>query len=51
MNDYEDMLIEAIDLVASQHLPEEMLTDLVFAQARLLAGISPDDYGPDPYAC
>jgi len=50
MNDYEDMLIEALDLVASQNLPEEMLTDLVFAQARLMAGISLDDDGPDPYA-
>ena len=51
MNDYEDMLIEALDLVASEDLPEEMLTDLVFAQARLMAGISPDDCWRDPYAC
>ena len=28
MNDYEDMLIDALDLFASQDLPDEMLTDV-----------------------
>ena len=44
MNDYEDMLIDALDLVASQDLPDEMLTDLVFAQARLTAGFPHEDF-------
>ncbi len=38
MNDYEDMLIAALDMVAAWELPEEDLADAVNAQARLMAG-------------
>ena len=44
MNDYEDMLIEAIDLVAAWEIPDEQLADTVNAQARLMAGILPEEY-------
>ena len=43
MNDYEDYLIEALDLVAAWELPEEDLADAVNAQARLMAGILPEE--------
>jgi hypothetical protein len=35
MNAYEDMLIEAIDLVASQDLPDDQLSDALLAQVRI----------------
>ena len=44
MNDYEDMLIEAIDLVSAWKLPDEELADALNAQARLMAGILPEEY-------
>lgn len=43
MNEYEDMLIAALDMVAAWELPEEDLADAVLAQARLMAGL-PEDY-------
>lgn len=43
MNDYEDMLIAALDMVAAWELPEEDLADAVNAQARLMAGLCPED--------
>ena len=39
MNDYENFLIDALDSVAASELPEEQLADVMYAQARLLAGI------------
>ena len=50
MIDYENYLIDALDMVAAWELPEEDLADAVNAQARLMAGISPDDGWPDSYA-
>ena len=44
MNRYEDMLIEALDLVSAWDLPEEDLADAVNAQARLMAGILPEEF-------
>jgi hypothetical protein len=43
MNAYEDMLIEAIDLVASQDLPDDQLSDALLAQAWMLAKLNVDD--------
>jgi hypothetical protein len=43
MNDYENYLIDALDLVAAWELPEEDLADAVLAQARLMAGL-PEEY-------
>ena len=45
MNEYEDMLIAALDMVAAWELPEEDLADAVYAQARLMAGLYPEDVG------
>ncbi|MCP5313161.1 MAG: hypothetical protein H6955_06375 [Chromatiaceae bacterium] len=42
MNDYEDYLIDALDMVAAWELPDEDLADAVLAQARLMAGLSED---------
>ena len=44
MNTYEDILIEALDLVSAWDLPEEDLADAVNAQARLMAGILPEEF-------
>lgn len=44
MNTYEDCLIEALDLVSAWEIPEEQLADVVNAQARLMAGILPEEY-------
>ena len=44
MNDFEDMLIEAIDLVAAWEIPDEQFADAVNAQARLMAGILPEEF-------
>ena len=44
MNDYENCLIDALDLVAAWELPEEDLADAVNAQARLMAGILPEEF-------
>jgi hypothetical protein len=44
VNDYEDMLLEAIDLVSAWEIPDEQFADAVNAQARLMAGILPEEY-------
>jgi len=44
MNDYEDYLIDALDMVSAWELPEEDLADAVMAQARLMAGILPEEF-------
>ena len=44
MNNYETYLIDALDLVSAWELPDEDLADAVVAQAKLMAGISPDAY-------
>jgi hypothetical protein len=43
MNAYEDMLIEAIDLMASQELPDDQLGDALLAQAWMLARLNPEE--------
>ena len=44
MSDYENYLLDALDLVSAWDLPEEDLADAVLAQARLMAGILPEEY-------
>jgi hypothetical protein len=39
----EDYIVEALDTVSAWDLPDEDLADAVNAQARLMAGIHPDD--------
>ena len=41
--DYEDYIPEALDLVLAWGLPDETLADAVNDQARLMAGLYPDD--------
>jgi len=41
--DYEDYIHEALDLVLAWDLPEEALADAVNGQAKLMAGLYPDD--------
>jgi hypothetical protein len=40
----EDYIVEALELVSAWDIPEEDLADVVNAQARLMAGIHPDDF-------
>jgi hypothetical protein len=40
----EDYIVEALELVSAWDIPEEDLADAVNAQARLMAGIHPDDF-------
>jgi hypothetical protein len=40
----ENHLSDAIEAVSAWDLPEEDFADAVNAQARLMAGISPDEY-------
>ena len=39
-----DYILDALEMVSAWDLPEEDLADAVNAQARLMAGIHPDDY-------
>ena len=43
MNDYEDYLIDALDMVSAWDLPDEDLAEAVNAQARLMAGLPYED--------
>ena len=47
----EQYLPAALEAALAWDLPDDDLAVAVYAQARLNAGLSPDDYGPDPYAC
>ena len=38
-----DYILDALELVSARDLPDEELVDAVNAQARLMAGIHPDD--------
>ena len=40
----EDYILDALDLVSAWNLPDDELADAVNAQARLMAGVHPDDY-------
>ena len=44
MQSFEAHLSEAIDTVSAWDLPEDELADAINAQARLMAGIQPDEY-------
>ena len=41
---YEDYIPEAINMVSAWDIPDEDFTDAVNAQARLMAGIPPDEF-------
>jgi len=40
---YRNCLIDAIDLVLSRDIPDELLADAVTAQAALMARVNPED--------
>ena len=42
--DIENYILEAIEMVSAWGLPEEDLADAVNQQARLMAGVSIDDF-------
>ena len=39
-----DYILDALEIVSAWDLPDEDLADAVNAQARLMAGVHPDDY-------
>ena len=43
MNEYENFLIDALDMVSASDHPDEDLADAVLSQARLMAGLYPED--------
>ena len=43
----EDYIPEALEMVSAWDIPDEELADAVNAQARLMAGIHPDESWPD----
>lgn len=47
----ERYLPEALDALLRYDMSNEVFATALSQQAQLMAGISPDDYGPDPYAC
>ena len=42
MYDYQDYLLDALDMVSAWDLPDEDLAEAVIAQARLMAGLYPE---------
>ena len=40
----EDYILDALELVSAWNLPDDELADAVNAQARLMAGIHPDEF-------
>jgi hypothetical protein len=45
----EDYIPEAIETVSAWDIPDEDFTDAVNAQARLMAGVPPDDLWEDTH--
>ena len=43
----EDYILDALEMVSAWDIPDEDLADTVNAQARLMAGIHPDEYWED----
>ena len=41
---HEDYILDALEMVSAWDLPDEDLADAVNAQARLMAGIHPDEF-------
>ena len=39
----EDYILDALELVSAWNLPDDELADAVNAQARLMAGVQPDE--------
>ena len=39
----EDHILDALDMVSARDIPDENLADAVNAQARLMAGVHPDE--------
>ena len=44
---YENQILDALMIVSAWDLPDEDLADAVNDQARLMAGITPDEYWED----
>ena len=44
MYDYQDYLLDALEMVLPWDLPDEDLADAVLAQAKLMAGILTEEY-------
>ena len=40
----EDYILDALEMISAWDLPDEELADAVNAQARLMAGIHPEDF-------
>ena len=45
----EDYIPEAIEMVSAWDIPDEEFTDAVNAQARLMAGVLPDESWPETH--
>ena len=45
----EDYILDALEMVSAWDIPEEELADAINAQARLMAGIPPDDPWPEAH--
>jgi hypothetical protein len=45
----EDYIPEALEIVSARDIPDEELADAINAQARLMAGIHPDEPWPETH--
>ena len=45
---YENQILDALMIVSAWNLPEEELADAIIDQARLMAGINPEDIRETP---
>ena len=45
----EDYIPEAIEMVSARDIPDEELSDAINDQARLMAGINPDETWPETH--
>ena len=45
----EDYIPEALETVSAWDIPDEELAEAVNDQARLMAGVPPDEYWPDTH--
>ena len=46
---YENQILDALMIISAWDLPDEDLADAVNAQARLMAGVPPDDPWPETH--
>ena len=42
---YENYLIDAVNLVSAWDIPDEDVARVITDQAKLMAGVNPDEYG------